>query len=46
MDTIKTSVPVFSKEGPILDFDFWLCMTQLPIALNVQTHGQMLLVYT
>jgi hypothetical protein len=38
MDTIKTSVPVFSKEGPILDFDFWLDMTQHPTALNVQTR--------
>jgi hypothetical protein len=46
MDTIKTSVPIFSKEGPILDFDFWLDMTQHATALNVQTHGQMLLVDT
>jgi len=46
MDMIKTSVPVFSKGGPILDFDFWLDMTQHPTALNVQTHGQTLLVDT
>jgi len=46
MDTIKRSVPAFCKEGQILDFDFWLDMTQHPTALNVQTHGQMLLVDT
>jgi hypothetical protein len=46
MDTIQTSVPVFSKGGPILDFDFWLDMTQHPTVLNVQTQGQMLLVDT
>jgi len=46
MNTIKASVPVFSKEGPILDYDFWLDMTQHPTALNVQMHGQMLLVDT